>query len=40
MQEPRGEKGSGTAAYSGQDLREMFTAATSWLERAFRTSML
>lgn len=34
MQEPRVEKGSGTAVYSGQDLREMFTAATSWLEKS------
>ncbi len=34
MQEPRGEKGSGTAAYSGQDLREMFTAGTAWLEKS------
>ncbi|MBN2099514.1 MAG: hypothetical protein JW753_07965, partial [Dehalococcoidia bacterium] len=34
MQEPRGEKGSGTAEYSGQDLRDMFSAATSWLEKS------
>ena len=34
MQEPRGEKESGTAAYSGQDLREMFTAGTAWLEKS------
>jgi len=34
MQESRGEKGSETAVYSGQDLREMFTAATSWLEKS------
>ncbi len=34
MQEPREVKGLGMAAYSGQDLREMFTAATSWLEKS------
>ena len=34
MQEPRGEKASGAAEYSGQDLREMFAAATSWLEKS------
>jgi fatty acid kinase len=34
MQEPRGEKGLETAVYSGQDLREMFAAATSWLEKS------
>jgi fatty acid kinase len=34
MQEPRGEKGTGTREYSGQDLRDMFAAATSWLEKS------
>ncbi len=34
MQEPRVVKGSDTVVYSGQDLREMFTAATSWLEKS------
>ncbi|MDM7999764.1 MAG: DAK2 domain-containing protein [Dehalococcoidia bacterium] len=34
MQEPRGAKGTGTLEYSGQDLRDMFAAATSWLEKS------
>jgi DAK2 domain fusion protein YloV len=34
MQEPRGGRVSGTAEYSGQDLRDMFSAATSWLEKS------
>jgi DAK2 domain fusion protein YloV len=34
MQEPRGGKGSGTAEYTGRDLREMFSAATAWLEKS------
>ena len=34
MQEARGRKGSKAAPYDGRELREMFGAATSWLEKS------
>ncbi len=34
MQDPQGKKSNNIELYSGQDLREMFTAGTSWLEKS------